>query len=209
VTAGPTQESIDPVRYIGNHSSGKMGYAIADAFAAQGARVVLVSGPVNVQTGNPCVEVVLVTTAQEMYEVCRERASKADIAVFNAAVSDFTPVEPSAGKKKRGKEEWTIRLRPTLDIAGELGRGKKEGQLFVGFALETDHGMEHAREKLEKKNLDLIVLNSLEEGAGFGTDTNRVTMIDRTGRADEFELKPKRQVANDLVERVIKMIDDA
>ena len=210
VTAGPTQESIDPVRYIGNHSSGKMGYAIADAFAAQGARVVLVSGPVNVQTGDPRVEVVPVTTAQEMYEVCRERAGKSDIAVFNAAVSDFTPVEPSAGKLKRGKEEWTIRLRPTLDIAGELGREKKEGQLFVGFALETDHGMEHAREKLEKKNLDLIVLNSLEEeGAGFGTDTNRVTMIDRTGRADKFELKPKRQVATDLVERVIKMIDDA
>ena len=210
VTAGPTQESIDPVRYIGNHSSGKMGYAIAEAFAGQGATVKLVSGPVSVQTGDPRVEVISVTSAREMYEVCRELAHQSDIAVFNAAVSDFTPVKPSTMKVKRGNEEWILKLKPTRDIAGELGNAKKEGQFFVGFALETDHGMEHAREKLEKKNLDLIVLNSLEEeGAGFGSDTNRVTMIDRTGNADEFKLKPKHQVATDLVKRVIKMIDNA
>jgi phosphopantothenoylcysteine decarboxylase/phosphopantothenate--cysteine ligase len=210
VTAGPTQESIDPVRYIGNHSSGKMGYAIAEAFAAQGATVKLVSGPVAVRTGDPRVEVISVTSAREMYEVCRKLAHQSDIAVFNAAVSDFTPVKSSTMMVMRGNEEWILKLKPTRDIAGELGNAKKEGQFFIGFALETDHGMENAREKLEKKNLDLIVLNSLEEeGAGFGSDTNRVTMIDRTGNADEFELKPKHQVATDLVKRVIKMIDYA
>jgi phosphopantothenoylcysteine decarboxylase/phosphopantothenate--cysteine ligase len=210
VTAGPTQESIDPVRYIGNRSSGKMGYAIAGAFAARGASVILVSGPVENLSTDPRVEVIRVTTAQEMYGACMERIDKTEIAVFNAAVSDFTPEKPSSRKVKRGDGEWTIRLKPTRDIAGELGRGKKEGQLFVGFALETDRGIQHARKKLEKKNLDLIVLNSLEEpGAGFGTDTNRVTMIDRSGKMDNYELKPKDQVAEDLVEKVIKMIEDA
>ena len=175
-----------------------MGYAIADAFAARGAKVILVSGPVGVQTTDPGVEVIRVTTAQEMYNACVEIAANTDIAVFNAAVSDFTPEEPSHRKVKRGNEPWTIRLKPT------------KGQLFVGFALETDHGVEHARNKLKTKNLDLIVLNSLEEqGAGFGTNTNRVTMIDRSGKMEPYELKPKHQVAADLVERVIKMTEDA
>ena len=209
VTAGPTQESIDPVRYLSNHSSGKMGFAIAEAFAKHGARVHLVSGPVSVTVADPAVELVQVTTAQEMYDKCLELAGETDIAVFNAAVSDFTPVSPELEKVKRGKEDWTITLKPTKDIAGELGRKKNEGQLFVGFALETDHGLENARRKMEKKNLDLVVLNNLEEGAGFGTDTNRVTMIDRSGMEEEYELKPKHLVAADLVERVLKMIEDA
>jgi phosphopantothenoylcysteine decarboxylase/phosphopantothenate--cysteine ligase len=210
VTAGPTHENIDPVRYIGNHSSGKMGYAIAGAFAAEGARVTLVSGPVSMVNAGPLVEVVRVTSAEEMYQACRELVKSVEIAVFNAAVSDFTPAEPSNLKMKRGSGEWTIRLKPTRDIAGELGSMKRTGQLFVGFALETGQGVKSAREKMERKNLDLIVLNSLEEkGAGFGTDTNRVTMIDRSGSMDEYELKPKHQVAADLVERVIKMIENA
>jgi phosphopantothenoylcysteine decarboxylase/phosphopantothenate--cysteine ligase len=210
VTAGPTQESIDPVRFIGNHSSGKMGYAIAEAFAARGAQVVLVSGPVSLQVEHPGIELVRVRSAQEMYDACKIRVKDCDIAVFNAAVSDYTPVEPESSKVKRDKGEWSIRLKPTRDIAGELGRAKRRDQYFVGFALETDRGMEHARGKLESKNLDMIVLNAAgEEGAGFGTDTNRVTFIHRSGEVEEHDMKPKTRVAADLAERVIKSIDHA
>lgn len=210
VTAGPTQESIDPVRYIGNRSTGKMGYALAEAFASRGAEVTLVSGPVFLEAEHPGIRLVRVTSAAEMFEACREVIGEMDVAVFNAAVSDFTPVERSAAKVKRGMENWNIQMKPTTDIAGTLGKEKKEGQLLVGFALETDDEMQHAREKMERKNLDLIVLNSLkQEGAGFGTDTNRVTTIDRKGNITEGALKPKQQVASDLVEQMIKMIDDA
>ena len=210
VTAGPTHENIDPVRFIGNHSTGKMGYAIATAFAAEGAKVYLVSGPVGLGIQTSGVEIMQVTSAGEMYNVCKGLIDHVDVAIFNAAVSDYTPVKPSSKKVKRGKEEWTIRMKPTKDIAAEMGKAKKKGQLFVGFALETDNELEHARSKLQRKNLDLIVLNSLQEkGAGFGTDTNRVTMIDRSGNMDSFELKPKNQVAADLVDRVIKMTGNA
>jgi len=210
VTAGPTHENLDPVRFIGNHSTGKMGYAIARAFAAEGATVFLVSGPVTERIQKQGVELINVTSAEEMYEECNRLIDKVDVAVFNAAVSDFTPVETSEKKVKRGKEEWTIILKPTKDIAAEMGKKKKMEQFFVGFALETDHELEQAHSKLQKKNLDLIVVNSLQdEGAGFGTDTNRVTMIDRSGNMNEYELKPKIQVAEDLVDRVIKMTGNA
>ena len=210
VTAGPTHENIDPVRFIGNHSSGKMGMAIAEAFAAEGASVSLVIGPVSMEIHVAGIDVTRVTSAHEMYEACSVLMEKMDVAVFNAAVSDFTPAEPSGKKVKRGEGDWTLRLEPTRDIAAEMGRRKSKGQVLVGFALETDKEEEHARSKLEKKNLDLIVLNSLQDaGAGFGTDTNRVTMIDRSGNSEKFELKPKNQVASDLVQKVIKMIDDA
>ena len=210
VTAGPTHENIDPVRFIGNHSSGKMGFAIAEAFAAEGARVSLVAGPVALDSSVKGVELFRVRSAGEMFEKCRALMEQMDIAVFNAAVSDFTPVSVSESKVKRNKEEWTIRLKATRDIAAEMGKIKTDGQLLVGFALETDNELESARRKLEKKNLDLIVLNSMQDrGAGFGTDTNQVTMIDRKGNADKFELKPKKQVAVDLVQRVIKMLEDA
>jgi phosphopantothenoylcysteine decarboxylase/phosphopantothenate--cysteine ligase len=210
VTAGPTHESIDPVRYIGNYSTGKMGYAIAEAFADRGAKVVLVSGPVNLSISNRNVELIRVTSASEMYEACKKQINSVQVAVFNAAVSDFMPATTSTEKVKRGAGEWSVDLKPTRDIASELGAKKKEGQLFVGFALETNNELENARAKLEKKNLDLIVLNSLqEEGAGFGTDTNRVTMIERSGKKEEYVLKPKIQVANDLVDRVEKMIEHA
>ncbi len=210
VTAGPTHENIDPVRFIGNHSSGKMGFAIAEAFAAEGATVSLVTGPVSQETHTAGIEVTRVTSAREMFEACSGLMEQMDVAVFNAAVSDYTPAETSGKKVKRGEEEWTIQLKPTRDIAAEMGKRKSEGQVLVGFALETDNELEHARSKLKKKNLDLMVLNSMQdEGAGFGTDTNRVTMIDRSGNSEKFELKPKNQVASDLVGRVIKMIDDA
>ncbi|MEN8230198.1 MAG: bifunctional phosphopantothenoylcysteine decarboxylase/phosphopantothenate--cysteine ligase CoaBC [Bacteroidota bacterium] len=210
VTAGPTHENIDPVRFIGNHASGKMGYAIAEAFAAQGAKVSLISGPVSLKTRSAGIEVIHVTSAAEMFDACKELIDKMNVAVFNAAVSDFTPVEPSSKKIKRGKDEWTIQMKPTKDIAAEMGKKKRDDQIFVGFALETDNEEEHARSKLQKKRMDLIVLNSLrEEGAGFGTDTNRVTMIDRFGNSEEFELKLKSQVAADLVDRVVKMTGNA
>ena len=210
VTAGPTHENIDPVRFIGNHSSGKMGMAIAEAFAEEGAFVSLVIGPVSLETHVAGIEMTRVSSAQEMYTACSALMEKMDVAVFNAAVSDYTPAEPSDKKVKRDDGDWTIRLEPTRDIAAEMGRRKSKGQILVGFALETDKEEEHARSKLKKKNLDLIVLNSMQdEGAGFGTDTNRVTMIDRSGNSERFELKPKDQVAADLVQRVIKMIDDA
>jgi phosphopantothenoylcysteine decarboxylase/phosphopantothenate--cysteine ligase len=210
VTAGPTHENIDPVRFIGNHSSGKMGFAIAEAFAAEGARVHLVTGPVSLETRSKGVKVIRVTSAGEMFERCSELMDRMDIAVFNAAVSDYTPVSASGKKMKRGEGLWSIQLKPTKDIAAEMGKRKSAGQVLVGFALETDNEEEHARLKLEKKNLDLMVLNSMQDrGAGFGTDTNQVTMIDRMGNIDKYELKPKAQVAGDLVQRVLKMIDDA
>ncbi|MEN8203086.1 MAG: bifunctional phosphopantothenoylcysteine decarboxylase/phosphopantothenate--cysteine ligase CoaBC [Bacteroidota bacterium] len=210
VTAGPTHENIDPVRFIGNHSSGKMGFAIAEAFAAEGAKVFLVSGPVSIKTQAKGIELKRVTSAGEMYDACDVHLDSIDIAVFNAAVSDFTPVESFSSKVKRGSDSWSIELKPTRDIAGELGRKKKAGQLFVGFALETDNEVENAHAKMQKKNLDLMVLNSLrEEGAGFGTDTNKVTIIDRKGGMVNYELKLKSEVAADLVNRLIKMTEDA
>jgi phosphopantothenoylcysteine decarboxylase/phosphopantothenate--cysteine ligase len=210
VTAGPTHENIDPVRFIGNHSSGKMGYAIAESFAAQGAKVFLVSGPVSIETKVKEVEVLHITSAAEMFKACENLMGSVDVAVFNAAVADFTPVKSYNKKVKRGDESWNIELKPTRDIAGELGKTKRSSQLFVGFALETDKGIESAHKKMARKNMDLMVLNSLEdEGAGFGTDTNKVTMIVQTGKMYSYELKPKTQVAADLVQRVINMIDDA
>jgi len=210
VTAGPTHENIDPVRFIGNHSSGKMGYAISEAFAAEGAKVYLVSGPVSIDTRVKGIDILRVTSAADMFNACEEVLDSVDVAVFNAAVADFTPVESFDKKVKRGDESWNIQLKPTRDIAGELGRRKSSTQFFVGFALETDSGVEHAHEKMHRKNMDLMVLNSLQdEGAGFGTDTNKVTMIDRTGGVERYELKPKTQVAADLVQRVINMIENA
>jgi phosphopantothenoylcysteine decarboxylase/phosphopantothenate--cysteine ligase len=210
VTAGPTHENIDPVRFIGNHSSGKMGFAIAGAFAAEGAEVHLVTGPVSLECHEKGVEVIRVTSAAEMFERCSELLDQMDVAVFNAAVSDYTPVSSSGKKIKRTDGVWTLELKATRDIAAEMGKRKKTGQVLVGFALETDNEIEHARQKLEKKNLDLVVLNSMQDrGAGFGTDTNRVTMIDSAGKIERYGLKPKARVAQDLVQRVLKMLENA
>lgn len=208
LTAGPTYEKIDPVRFIGNYSSGKMGFALAEEFANRGAEVVLVSGPVCLKTGNPAIRRVNVESASEMYGQVMANAENCDIVVSCAAVADFTPKSRAGEKIKRGKEDMLLELAPTADIAAELGKRKQPGQLFVGFALETQDETCNALLKLKKKNLDLIVLNSLcDQGAGFGGDTNKVTMIDRQERFYHYDLKSKQEVAKDIVDRVVQMME--
>jgi len=204
VTAGPTFEKIDPVRFIGNYSSGKMGFAIANELALQGARVILVTGPTYLTLAHPMVEVIRVESAREMLNTSVKHFSNCDGAVMSAAVADFTPAHPSSQKTKRGKQNWSIELMPTTDIAAVLGASKRADQVLVGFALETQDELANAWQKLAGKNLDLIVLNSLNDpGAGFGTDTNKVTILDRYNNSDEFELKSKASVAADIVEKII------
>ncbi|MDR1756455.1 MAG: bifunctional phosphopantothenoylcysteine decarboxylase/phosphopantothenate--cysteine ligase CoaBC [Culturomica sp.] len=206
VTAGPTYEQIDPVRFIGNYSTGKMGFAIAEELARRGAVVTLVAGPVGLKTPAGIVARVDVHTAAEMFEAVTGRASEQEVIVSCAAVADFTPVAVSGTKLKRREEHLALELEPTRDIAAELGRRKSAGQLLVGFALETDREESHAESKRERKNLDLIVLNSLrDEGAGFGVDTNKVTFIDRAGNREIFELKSKREVAYDIVGKIVHL----
>ena len=204
VTAGPTFEKIDPVRFIGNYSSGKMGFAIASELAEQGARVILVTGPTHLSLSHPMVETIRVESAGEMLEACVEHFGTCDGAVMSAAVADFTPAHPASQKTRRGRDNWSLELKPTTDIAAALGASKREGQVLVGFALETHDELANARKKLAKKNLDLIVLNSLNDpGAGFRTDTNKVTILDRYNNSEEFELKSKASVAADIVEKII------
>jgi phosphopantothenoylcysteine decarboxylase/phosphopantothenate--cysteine ligase len=207
LTAGPTYENIDPVRFIGNYSSGKMGLAIADALAAKGADVYLVLGPVSVKPVNVKVQVYPVVSANEMYEKCLSLFPEMDGAVMAAAVSDFTPAEPMDQKTKRGEDDLVIRLKPTRDIAAVLGEMKSPIQWLVGFALETQNENINARKKLEKKNLDMIVLNSLnDKGAGFGHDTNKITIIDKSGSVTAFGLKTKKEVAEDIVDHIYHLI---
>lgn len=207
LTAGPTYEKIDPVRFIGNYSTGKMGFALAGEFAARGAEVVLVAGPVVLKTPHPSIRRIDVESAAQMYEQVMAEAPQCDIVVSCAAVADFTPVQQADVKLKRGKEQITLELRPNPDIAAALGKEKKKGQLLVGFALETNDEECNAIQKLHKKNLDLIVLNSLRDAqAGFGYDTNKVTLIDREERQYHYELKPKQAVAKDIVDRVTEML---
>lgn len=204
VTAGPTYEKIDPVRFIGNYSSGKMGYAIAGKLAESGAKVTLVSGPVQVKNTHELVTVVQVESAKEMHDQCIRIFPETDGAVMCAAVADFTPEVFSGSKLKRGDEDLIVRLKPTDDIAGNLGRIKNDKQLLVGFALETSDELSNAYAKLQRKNLDFIVLNSMNDaGAGFGVDTNKITMIGPDNKPDVFELKSKQEVAADIVARMI------
>jgi len=208
VTAGPTYEKIDPVRFIGNYSSGKMGYAIANELAFCGAKVTLVSGPVGVKNTNPEITIVPVETAAEMYEHCLRLFPKADGAIMCAAVADFTPENFSKNKLKRGKDDLIIHLKPTNDIAEDLGKIKTSKQILVGFALETNDELANAYSKLQRKNLDLIVLNSMQDaGAGFGVDTNKITIIDKDNNQTFFELKSKTEVASDIVLRIISEIE--
>lgn len=207
LTAGPTYEKIDPVRFVGNYSSGKMGFALAEEFARRGAEVVLVAGPVHLTTAEAAIRRVDVESAAEMYEAVMQEAGDCDVVVSCAAVADFTPAKRAEEKIKRGAEGMTLQLEPTRDIAAELGRRKREGQLLVGFALETNEEECNAVGKLHRKNLDLVVLNSLrDERACFGYDTNRVTIIDRNEQHYHYELKPKRDVARDIVDRVVAMM---
>jgi phosphopantothenoylcysteine decarboxylase/phosphopantothenate--cysteine ligase len=207
INAGPTREPLDPVRYISNYSSGKMGVALADAAADYGAMVELVLGPVNIIPENSSINIIKVTTAESMASECISRFPDADIAILSAAVSDYTPVKVEGKKMKRDEKNLTLKLKPTLDIAGALGAIKKPSQILAGFALETDNEIKNACGKLKRKKLDLIVLNSLREpGAGFGHDTNRITIIDRNNNIDKFELKSKDEAARDILDKIVSMI---
>ena len=209
VTAGPTYEAIDPVRFIGNHSTGKMGFSIAEEFARQGAIVNLVTGPTQQHINHPHVNVIPVTSAEEMYTSCASLFPSTDIAVLAAAVADYRPVEVAAQKIKKNDANLTIELTKTHDIAASLGKLKHNGQVMVGFALETENEQANAQTKLEKKNFDLIVLNSLnDKGAGFGHDTNKITILDREQRVKSFELKNKKEVAKDIVKAIIEKLHD-
>ena len=207
INAGPTVEPIDPVRYISNHSSGRMGIALADAAAAMGAEVTLVLGPVSLKPSHSNVNIVAVTTAAEMKKASVTAFSGCDVAILAAAVADFTPETTSGTKIRRESGEMVIKLRPTEDIAALLGTMKKPGQLLAGFALETNNEINNATEKLKRKNLDVIVLNSLrDDGAGFGHETNQITIIDRNNNIDKFELKTKSEVASDILQKIITLI---
>ena len=204
VTAGPTYEAIDPVRFIGNHSSGKMGYAIAEELASKGATVTLVSGPTDQRTNHPGIKVLNVTSAEEMFNACSSIFGESDIAVLAAAVADYRPTTRATEKiKKNGS--MTLELTKTHDIAATLGKLKNDTQFVVGFALETEHEQDNAVKKLESKNFDLIVLNSLKDaGAGFGHDTNKITIIDREHKTTTFALKNKKEVAHDIVQAILE-----
>ena len=204
ITAGPTYEKIDPVRFIGNYSSGKMAYALAEACANRGAQVELISGPVSLQTMHPAIHRTEIESAAEMYEACMRYFPTSDVTVLCAAVADFSPENPHPSKIKSNKEGIKLTLKPTKDIAFNLANVKKPGQILVGFALETDNEIENAQAKLERKKLDFIVLNSLnDKGAGFKGDTNKIKILEPKGKVLEFPLKSKQKVAEDIVNHLI------
>lgn len=204
ITAGPTYELIDPVRFIGNHSTGKMGFDIANEAANRGANVILITGPTSLKTNNSQVKVIPVTTANEMYQQCHELFPSADILIGAAAVADYRPKTIATQKIKKNDEEFTIVLEKNPDILASLGAIKTK-QFLVGFALETENEIEYAKSKLKKKNLDLIVLNSLnDQGAGFGKPTNKVTFIDKDFNIFPQELKSKEAVAKDIIDQIVK-----
>lgn len=203
ITAGPTYEAIDPVRFIGNRSSGKMGIALADAAARRGAQVTLVLGPSSLSPRESSVQSVPVQSAEDMLAAARNAFKDADITILAAAVADYRPRETASHKIKKTGDTLKLELVKNPDIAATLGQEKKKGQLIVGFALETENEMDNAREKLQKKNFDLIVLNSLQDkGAGFHYDTNKITILGKDNKIRNFELKPKQAVAEDILDEV-------
>lgn len=207
ITAGPTYEALDPVRFIGNHSSGKMGFDIASSAANLGASVILVSGPTHCKATNSLIQVIPVVSAQEMYDACHQYYADADVVIAAAAVADYKPKTVALQKIKKLAEDFTIELEKTKDILASLGQ-IKENQFLIGFALETENEIENAKLKIQKKNLDLIVLNSLQDkGAGFGKDTNKVTFIDKFFTVEAMELKSKEAVADDILNKVIAHFD--
>lgn len=206
ITAGPTYEKLDPVRFIGNYSSGKMGIALAEECAERGAKVELICGPVSIKTSHPNIKRTNVESAAEMYQAATATFPDTDAAILCAAVADFTPTNVADNKIKREGNKLTLELMPTKDIAQALGQMKKQSQVMVGFALETFDEENHAKEKLQKKNLDFIVLNSLQDdGAGFQHNTNKVTLIDKDGET-HFPLKSKKEVAKDIVNKLVSII---
>ncbi|MBN1462760.1 MAG: bifunctional phosphopantothenoylcysteine decarboxylase/phosphopantothenate--cysteine ligase CoaBC [Paludibacteraceae bacterium] len=208
ITAGPTYEKIDPVRFIGNYSSGKMGFALAQACADKGAQVTLIAGPVNLSINHPRISRIDVESAEEMHLQAIKHFKNADISILAAAVADFTPTQKAASKIKKKDQQLTIELTQTKDIAAELGKLKKSNQLIVGFALETDNEEVNALEKLQKKNFDFIVLNSLKDkNAGFKHDTNKITIYSAKGTKQTYELKDKKLVAYDIIENIEKYLN--
>jgi phosphopantothenoylcysteine decarboxylase/phosphopantothenate--cysteine ligase len=206
VSAGPTYEPIDPVRFIGNHSSGKMGIAIANELHNRGADVTLILGPSKTAISENGVRIIKVNTAEEMSKACNEAFQKSDLAVMAAAVADYTPVHRSKEKIKKTAETFSLDLKRTEDILQSLGKQKKTSQVLVGFALETENEKEFALKKLKNKNADLIVLNSLkDEGAGFEHDTNKITIFEKGGKEFSFSIKTKQQVAKDIVDTIIRL----
>lgn len=208
ITAGPTYEKIDPVRFIGNYSSGKMGFALAEACAGRGAEVTLVTGPVSLKTHHPAINRIDVESAEDMYQAAMTAFPDSDAAILCAAVADYRPENASELKIKReSKGEMTLHLVPNKDIAASLGAIKREGQVMAGFALETNDEATHAESKLKRKNLDFIVLNSLRDpGAGFRCDTNKISIIDNTGGVTSYPLKSKREVATDIVNKLVTLL---
>lgn len=206
ITAGPTQEPIDPVRFISNHSSGKMGYAIAEAFEMAGALVTIVSGPVSILQPSG-IKIEKVQSARQMFEAAEKHFTESDIIILSAAVADYTPAVVADKKIKKKEDHFNIELTKTVDIAATLGKQKRDNQLIVGFALETDNEFENAKSKLERKNFDIVVLNSLQDkGAGFRYDTNKVKIIDREGKIYDFDLKTKKEVAQDILNLVVEKL---
>lgn len=207
VTAGPTYEAIDPVRFIGNHSSGKMGFAIAEEFANKGADVTLVCGPNNLTTKSSSIKRIDVVSAEELYIESAKAFKNMDIAVLSAAVADFKPAMVAKQKIKKAGTSKSIELIPTIDTLASLGKAKNKNQILVGFALETNNEIENAKTKIKNKNLDLIVLNSLNDrGAGFKGDSNKITIIDKHNKITKFELKSKAEVAKDIVTKIIQKL---
>ncbi|MEA5401859.1 bifunctional phosphopantothenoylcysteine decarboxylase/phosphopantothenate--cysteine ligase CoaBC [Arcicella sp. DC2W] len=207
ITAGPTQEAIDPVRFISNHSTGKMGYAIADKLAKAGAKVTLVSGQVALKKPDSSINLVKVHSAEEMYQASQSNFEESDIIILAAAVADYTPAVVADKKIKKKEDTFSIELVKTTDIAKTLGQQKRENQLMVGFALETDNEVANAKTKIQSKNLDMIVLNSLQDsGAGFGHDTNKISIIKKDDTILAFDLKSKQDVAQDIVNAIIEAI---
>lgn len=205
ITAGPTIEPIDPVRYLSNRSSGKMGYAIAAAFASAGADVTLISGPTNLKIPHPTINLIEIETAQEMLRASEDFFSRSDVVIFCAAVADYRPKVRADQKIKKQGDEMILELVKTSDIAGTLSKSKRDKQLVIGFALETEKELENAQEKLERKGFDYIILNSLNDaGAGFAHDTNKITVIDKEKNIRRFELKSKGEVAEDILNIVLE-----
>jgi phosphopantothenoylcysteine decarboxylase / phosphopantothenate---cysteine ligase len=209
ISAGPTYEPIDPVRFIGNHSSGKMGYALAEELAARGAEVVLVSGPVALKVNHPAIKTIHVQTSAQMAEACFHEFPGCSITIMAAAVADYTVETPAGQKIKKQGTKMNIELKPTVDILATLGKSKKKGQFLVGFALETENETTNAKKKLQNKNLDLIVLNSLNDpGAGFGTDTNKVKLIAASGEEKESPLLRKSEIAAEIVDMIVSLSNE-
>ncbi|UCS95366.1 bifunctional phosphopantothenoylcysteine decarboxylase/phosphopantothenate--cysteine ligase CoaBC [Echinicola marina] len=208
ITAGPTQETIDPVRFIGNHSSGKMGIALAKNLANRGAKIELILGPSQITISHPNIKISPVTSTHDMYKAAQAVHPQMDICIFAAAVADYAPADPAKEKIKKNEENMSIILKKNVDIAASLGAVKKDGQIHIGFALETNHEEENAQTKLKKKNFDFIVLNSMNDaGAGFKHDTNKVTIFHQSGKKQVSDLLPKSAIAELIIDTLKKQLD--